>query len=281
MNPDELAHIANEIRQDVIRMIAAAGSGHPGGSLGMADIFAALYLAPVLKHNPKRPNDPTRDRLFLSNGHICPVWYATLAHAGYFPRRELLTLRQLGSRLQGHPHRGSLPGVEHPSGPLGQGIGQSVGCALAAQMDGSNFRVYCVTSDGEHDEGATWEAIMLAAKYKLANLTVIVDRNYIQISGNTEDVMPLDPLRAKYEAFNWNVVEIDGHDTPSFIAACERARETTDRPTAIIARTTPGKGVDFMEGKYEWHGRAPNAGEAAMALAQLRTLGGRIGSEHE
>jgi len=278
----QLERKANAIRQDIIRMLLAAGSGHSAGPLGMADIFTALYFGGVLRHDPKHPDDPERDRLFLSNGHICPVWYATLAHAGYLPRAEMLkSLRKMGSRLQGHPHRKSLPPIENPSGPLGQGLSQAVGYAYAARMDRRAFQVFCVMSDGEHDEGQTWEAALFAGKHRLASITAIMDRNNIQIDGNTEDIMPLEPLRAKYEAFNWHVLEIDGNNIEEVVDACNRAKAITEKPVMILAHTIPGKGVDFMEFQYEWHGKPPNTEEATRALAQLRTLGGRIHGEQE
>ncbi len=263
-------------------MLVAAGSGHSAGPLGMADIFTALYFH-ILKHDPKKPNDPKRDRVFLSNGHIAPIWYATLAHAGYLSRQEMLTsLRKLGSRLQGHPHRKSLPPIENPSGPLGQGISQAVGYALAAQLDSANFETFCLMSDGELDEGQVWEAFMFAGNKKLHQLTVIIDRNNIQIDGLTEQIMPLESLRAKLEAFNWHVLEIDGHNLQAIIDACNSAKAIYERPVAIIAHTIPGKGVEFMEFKYEWHGKPPAPGaEAEQALHDLRTLGGKICSEHQ
>src|SRR3989338_8330472 len=218
----ELSSHAAEIRKTIVEMLAAAGSGHLAGPLGMSDIFAALYFR-VLKHDPKDPEWAERDRLMLSNGHIVPVRYATMAHAGYFPVEECLTLRKFGSRLQGHPERDKLPGMETTSGPLGSGLSQSSGYAYAARMDGKDFRVFCAMSDGEQEEGNTWEAAMFAGKYRLANLTAIMDRNNIQIDGNTEDVMPLEPMRDKYEAFNWHVIEVDGHNIPQFVAACEEA----------------------------------------------------------
>ena len=270
---------ANQIRQDIVKMLVEAGSGHSAGPLGMADIFTALYFH-VLNHDPKHPEWPGRDRLILSNGHICPVRYVTMAHAGYFPISELKTLRKLGSRLQGHPHRTSLPGLETTSGPLGSGLSQAVGMALAAKMDKSSHRIYCAMSDGEHDAGQTWEAIMLAAKYKLNNLTGIVDRNNIQIDGYTEDIMPLDDLKNKYESFNWHVLEIDGHNMREFVEACAKAEAIFEKPTVIIARTIPGKGVDFMENKFEWHGKPPNGEEAQIALRELRTLQGQIEASH-
>ncbi|MBI2052443.1 MAG: transketolase [Candidatus Sungbacteria bacterium] len=270
---------ANQIRQDIIAMLVEAGSGHSAGPLGMADIFSALYFH-VLKHDPKHPEWPGRDRLILSNGHICPVRYAAMAHAGYFPLSELKTLRKLGTRLQGHPHRLSLAGLETTSGPLGSGLSQAAGMALALKIDGAPNRVYCAMSDGEHDAGQTWEAVMFAAKYKLNNLTGIIDRNNIQIDGFTEDIMPLDDLKDKYESFNWHVIEINGHNIREFVDACAQTEAIFEKPTVIIARTIPGKGVDFMEGKFEWHGKPPNKEEAVVALRELRTLQGQIEAGH-
>ena len=287
----DLQNKANEIRQDIIKMLLEAGSGHSAGPLGMADVFTALYFGEVMSYDPKNPKWEERDRLILSNGHICPVLYATLAHAGFFPHSELMTLRKLGSRLQGHPERGKLPGVETTSGPLGSGLAQAAGYAHAARIPPSHkategqgmprWRVYCVTSDGEHDEGNHWEAVAFAGKYNLSNLTVFVDRNGIQIDGYTEDVMPLEPLRAKYEAFNWSVLEVDGHNIEEVIDAANHAKAIHDNPTVIICRTIPGKGVEFMENLPEWHGKPPNLGETIEALNDLRTLGGKIKSEHD
>lgn len=271
---------ANAIRESVIEMLLEAGSGHSAGPLGMADIFSALYFH-VLNHKPKKPEWALRDRVILSNGHICPVQYATLAHAGYFPVAELQTLRKIGSRLQGHPHRGVLPGVETTSGPLGSGLSQAIGVALAARLDGKKYRTYCLTSDGEHDEGNHWEAVMFAGKYKLSTLTTIVDRNNIQIDGYTEHVMPLESLREKYEAFRWNVVTIDGHNIRAFVDALYEAQAIYEKPTVVIAHTIPGRGVSFMERDYRWHGKPPNRAEGRRALGELRTLGKRIASEHE
>ncbi|MBU0648568.1 transketolase [Patescibacteria group bacterium] len=271
MASKELRKKANLIRQDIINMVAAAGSGHPAGALGMADIFAALYFK-IAKINPKRPNWPDRDRIFLSNGHICPVLYATLARRGYFKTEELATLRRLGSRLQGHPHRTALPGVENTSGPLGQGLGQACGSALAARLNNKKYHVYCVMSDGEQDCGSTWEAAMFAGKNRLSNITAIMDRNNIQIDGYTEDVMPLEPLRQKYESFNWRVIEVDGHNLDEFIGAANRARKIEEKPVMIIAHTVPGKGVSFMEYDYRWHGKAPNGKEAKKALKGLNAI---------
>ncbi len=273
-----LEKVANTLRQDIVKMLVKAGSGHSAGPLGMADVFTALYFH-VLHHRPKQPAWAQRDRLFLSCGHICPVRYAAMARAGYVPLKTLGTLRKLGSVLQGHPEFRRLPALEHTSGPLGQGSSVAVGAALAAQMDGARHRAYCVLSDGEHQEGQVWEAIMFAGKNRLSNLTFIVDRNNIQIDGNTEDIMPLEPLADKYRAFNWHVLEIDGHNIREIVEACETAKRITEKPTVIIARTIPGRGVDFMENKYQWHGIPPKADQANEALRELRTLRGKIMSE--
>ena len=277
----QLEEKANAIRQDIIRMLEHAGSGHTAGPLDLADIFTALYFN-ILKHNPKDPDWPERDILILSNGHCVPVRYATMAHAGYFERKELMTLRKFGSRLQGHPERLRLPGMETTSGPLGSGLSQSSGMAKALQILKDDHRwVYCITSDGEMDEGNYWEAAMFAAKYKLHNLIAIVDRNNIQIDGYTENIMPLEDLHAKWEAFGWHVQEIDGHNIESIIDACSMARAIVERPSVIIAHTIPGKGVPFMEYDYHWHGMMHNSQEAKDALRKLRTLGGKIRGEHE
>lgn len=262
---------ANLIRQDIIKMLFEAGSGHSAGALGMADIFSALYFH-ILNHDPAKPNWNERDRLILSNGHICPVLYASMARAGYFPVSELQTLRKLGSRLQGHPHRTALPGLETTSGPLGSGLSQAAGLALAGRMDNAKWRVFCLLSDGEQDEGNTWEGVMLAGKYKLHNLTAVIDRNNIQIDGFTEDIMPLESLRAKYEAFNWHVLEIDGHNMQEIIDSFDKAKAIFEKPTVIIAHTIPGKGVSFMENKWQWHGKPPNKEETKLALNELRSL---------
>ncbi|MDP4007545.1 MAG: transketolase [bacterium] len=277
----QLEKKANEIRQDIIKMLVKAGSGHSAGPLGMADIFCALYFS-VLNHNPKKPLWEERDRLILSNGHICPVRYAAMAHAGYFPRKELLTLRKFGSRLQGHPERTRLPALETTSGPLGSGLSQAAGMAYVGKViDKKKWRVYCAMSDGEQETGQIWEAALFAGKNKLNNLVGIIDRNNIQIDGFTEDIMPLEPLKEKYEAFNWHVLEIDGHNIEQIIDACGMAKAIQEKPTLIIANTIPGKGVSFMENKFEWHGKPPTSEEAKKALHDLRTLGGRIVSEHE
>ncbi len=279
----ELELIANDIRESIISMLVEAGSGHTAGPLGMADIFTALYFD-VLRHKPEEPSWPERDRLVLSNGHINPVLYATMAHAGYFPVEELKTLRKFGSRLQGHPHREYLPMLETSSGPLGSGLSQAVGMAIADRMDqgiASSKYFYCLMSDGELQEGNSWEAIMLAGKEKLRNLIAIVDRNNIQIDGYTENIMPLEPLSVKWESFNWHVQEIDGHNIEAIIDAINQAKAVFEKPSVIIARTIPGKGVREFERKFEWHGKPPNKEEAAIALNELRTLGGKIKSEHK
>jgi transketolase len=276
----ELELKANEARQLLIETLLEAGSGHSAGPLGMTDIFTAFYFH-ILNHDPKNPDWEDRDRFILSNGHICPIRYVSMAQAGYFPIEELKTLRKLNSRLQGHPHRTILPGVETTSGPLGEGISQAIGIALAARLDKKNYQTYVVASDGEHQEGNTWEAAMYAGKMRLNNLTLVIDRNNIQIDGNTEDIMPLEPLRDKYEAFNWQVLEVDAHNMRSFIDTVREARAVYEKPTCIIAHTIPGKGVDFMEKDYTWHGKPPNKEEAVTALNALRTLQGKINSEHE
>ena len=276
----ELEETAIKIRELIIPTLLEAGSGHSAGPLGMADIFAALYFH-IANIDPKKPDMPNRDRIVLSNVHICPVMFVTMALRGFFPVEELKTLRKLNSRLQGHPHRQALPGIENTSGPLGEGISQAIGMALAAKLDKKNYHVYCLTSDGEHQEGNTWEAVMSAAKFKLDNLTVIIDRNNIQIDGYTENIMPLETMRYKYESFNWFVLEIDGHNISEFVNAVNHAKTIHDQPTVIIAHTIPGKGVSFMENQYLWHGKPPNVEEAKKALKELRTLEGKITSEHE
>lgn len=279
----ELQLKANDIRQSIIEMLTEAGSGHTAGPLGMADIFTYLFFY-GLKHDPDKPDWNERDRFVLSNGHICPVLYATMAHTGYFDVKELLTLRKLGSRLQGHPHREFLSFVETSSGPLGSGLAQTVGMALANRIDEGQTTTkyfYCSLGDGELDEGQNWEAIMLAGKEKLHNIIAIVDRNNIQIDGYTEDVMPLNPLTDKWEAFNWHVQEIDGHNFEAIDTAIAQAKSTFGKPSVIIAHTIPGKGVPEFERLPVWHGKAPNKEESARALQVLRTLAGKIQSEHE
>jgi len=278
---EQLEMKANDIRKDIIRMLENAGSGHSAGPLGLGDIFTALYFD-IAQIDPKNPDDPDRDIIMLSNGHCVPVQYATMAHAGFFPKEELMTLRKLGSRLQGHPERTKLPGLENTSGPLGCGLSQACGMALAMNMNKQIHRwIYVVMGDGELDEGNIWEAAMLASKYRLGNIIGIIDRNNIQIDGPTEMVMPLEDLRAKWEAFGWHVLEVDGNNIEAFIETCALARAIVNRPVAIIAQTIPGKGVDFMEFQYAWHGKPPNHEEAKKALHELRTLGGKIRSEHE
>ena len=276
----ELELKAEAIRETIIEMLVAAGSGHTAGPMGMADIFAAFYFH-ILKHDPKNPGWEERDRLILSNGHIVPVRYAAMAHAGYFPIEECLTLRKFGSRLQGHPERLRLPGLETTSGPLGSGLSQAAGYAYGARMDGKKFRVYCCMSDGEQDAGNVWEGAMFAGANKLSNLTAVMDRNNIQINGMTENVMPLENLRQKYEAFNWHVIEVDGHNIREFIDAIEQAKAIYEKPTLILAHTIPGKGISEIEFDYTWHGKAPSKEEAEKFLKELRTLKGKIVSEHE
>lgn len=300
-----LEEMASTIRQDIIEELTAAGSGHTAGPLGMTDIFTALYFH-ILHHDPKKPDWSERDRLVLSNGHICPVQYPTMARAGYFPIEEVKTLRRFGTRLQGHPHRTALPGLETTSGPLGSGLSQAVGMAIAAKMDAStrsigsgqsnspqvkrNINIYCLMSDGEQQCGQTWEAAMLAGKLKLDNLTALIDRNNIQIDGMTEDIMPLESLRAKYEAFNWHVLEIDGHNFEKIVGAFEEAQAIFEKPVLIIAHTIPGKGVPEIEFDFRWHGVPPGKGptdvfsaesQSKEFLVRLRTLDGKIKSEHE
>ena len=271
----ELETRAEKIRETIIEMLVAAGSGHTAGPLGMADIFTAFYFH-ILNHDPKQPEWEERDRLVLSNGHICPVLYATLAHAGYFPVEECMTLRKFGSRLQGHPERTRLPGLETTSGPLGEGLSQAAGMALALRMNGTKQRVYCLMSDGEQQEGNVWEAAMFAGKEKLGNLTAVMDRNNIQIDGMTEDVMPLEPIADKYRAFNWHVIEVNGNDIPAFISAAEEAQAVFEKPTLILAHTVPGRGVADIEFDYHWHGKPPTKEEGKKFLKEIRTMNGSI-----
>jgi len=278
---NEIQEKANEMRKDIIRMLEHAGSGHSAGPLGLADIFATLYLA-VLKHDPQDPYWEERDLLILSNGHCVPVLYAAMAMVGYFPKTELMTLRKLGSRLQGHPERAKLPGLETTSGPLGSGLSQAAGMAKVLQMENNHSRwVYVTMGDGELNEGNVWEAAMFVSKYNLSNITAIIDRNNIQIDGNTEVVMPLEDLKAKWESFGWHVLEIDGHNIEDILDACNMAKAIVEKPVMIIAHTIPGKGVDFMEYDFKWHGTPPDHDQAKEALHQLRTLGGKIRGEHE
>ena len=279
---------ARDIRATIIEMLIAAKSGHTAGPLGMADIFAAMYFH-VLAHDPKNPSWEERDRLVLSNGHIAPVLYATMAHAGYFPVAECLTLRKFGSRIQGHPERTKLPGLETTSGPLGSGLSQASGMAYGLRMDGKKNRIFCLMSDGEQQEGNTWEAVMFAGKNKLSNLTAVMDRNNIQIDGMTEDVMPLEPLADKYRAFNWHVIEVDGHNIEEFCDAVDKAKAIYEKPTLILAHTIPGKGVKEIEFDYRWHGNPPGKGPADVIpadkqgevfLKEIRSMGGKIPNEY-
>lgn len=266
----ELKEKARDIRISIIEMLVEAGSGHTAGALGMADIFAYLYFI-GLKHDPKRPNWEERDRLILSNGHICPVLYSAMAHSGYFPVSELKTLRKFGSRLQGHPHRDFLPMLETSSGPLGSGLSQTVGMALADRIDKKERTFFCIMSDGELDEGNSWEAIMLAGKEKLGNITAIIDRNNIQISGFTDEVMPLEPLAKKWENFGWHVQVIDGNDFNAIDDAIVKAKWVGNKPSVIIAKTIPGKGVKAWENKWQWHGKPPTKEEGEMAIKELKS----------
>lgn len=273
----QLEKKANEIRQTIIDILEDAGSGHTAGPLGMTDIFTAFYFH-ILNHDPKNPDWEDRDRFILSNGHIVPVRYATMAHAGYFPLEEAKTLRKFGSRLQGHPERSALPGLESTSGPLGSGLSQAAGMALAAKLDKKKHRVYCLMGDGEQNAGNIWEAAMFASKYKLNNLTGIIDRNNIQINGMTEEVMPLEPLREKYEAFGWYVLDIDAHNMEEIVEAAEKAKAVYEKPTMIIAHAIAGKGIKEIEFDYHWHGSPPNTEQEKKWLKELRTLAGKIES---
>jgi len=277
---DEMYGMANSMREDLIKMLVKAGSGHSAGPLGMMEVFTALYFH-ILNHDPKKPDWEERDRLILSNGHICPARYTVMAHAGYFPHEWLWTLRKWGSPLQGHPEREKLPGVETTSGPLGSGLSQAAGMAYAGLMDKKKWWVYCAMSDGEQEAGQTWEAAMFAAKNKLFNLIGIIDRNNIQINGFTEDVMPLEPLKDRYEAWGWHVQDVDGHNIQALIDAVNQAKAIFNKPSLIIAHTIPGRGVEFMERDFTWHGKPPKPDEAVEALKLIRTLGGKIRSEHE
>jgi len=270
---------AEAIRETIIKMLVAAGSGHTAGPLGMADIFTAFYFH-ILNHDAQNPEWEERDRLVLSNGHICPVLYATMAQVGYFPIEECLTLRKFDSRLQGHPERFRLPGLETTSGPLGEGLSQAAGMAYAFRMDDKRQRIYCLMSDGEQEEGNIWEAAMFAGKYKLHNLIAVMDRNNIQIDGMTEDVMPLEPIADKYRAFNWHVIEVNGNDIRAFVAAVEEAKAIYEKPTLIIAHTIPGKGVPDIEFDYRWHGKPPTAEEGKRFLKEIRTMGGTLPHEY-
>jgi transketolase len=280
---------ARDIRISIIEMLTLAGSGHTAGPLGMADVFTTLY-GRVLKHDPENPTWGERDRVILSNGHIAPVLYATMSHFGYFPLNELKTLRKFGSRLQGHPHRGYLPGVETSSGPLGSGLSQAIGMCLAdklnhntssqTKMDEDRKYFYCLMSDGELNEGQNWEAFMLAGKERLGNLICLIDRNNIQIDGFTEDIMPLEPLDKKLEAFNFDVQVINGNSITEIFNAIQKAKTTFNKPSVIICKTTPGKGVPEFEFDFHWHGKPPNNEEAEHAIKDLRNLGRHIEGDH-
>ncbi|MEE9322967.1 MAG: transketolase [Candidatus Aenigmarchaeota archaeon] len=265
---DEMKKVAKDVRKDIIKMTTEAGSGHPGGSLSSVEIMVSLYFH-VMNHNPKDHKWEKRDRFVLSKGHVCPVLYSTLARSGYFPADELVTLRKLGSRLQGHPDRKKLPYLEISCGSLGQGLSIAVGMSIGLRMDKKDQRVYCLMGDGECDEGQIWEAAMSGAHYNLDNLCGIVDVNGLQIDGRTKDVMSLEPLEKKWEAFGWNVIEIDGHSFEQLIKAFEEANNIKGKPTVILANTVKGKGVSFMEHKAEWHGKAPTKEEAEIALKDL------------
>jgi len=275
----EIETRATDIRATIIDMLVHAKSGHTAGPLGMADIFAALYFY-ILKHDSQNPDWEERDRLILSNGHTVPVRYSAMAHAGYFPVAECATLRKFGSRLQGHPERTRLPGLETTSGPLGSGLSQAAGMAYAARMDGKKWRVYCMMSDAEQQAGNTWEGAMFAGANRLSNITGIIDRNNIQINGMTEDVMPLESLRAKYEAFGWHVIEVDGHNIEALIDAAEEAKAIYEKPTMLIAHTIPGKGIPDIEFDYRWHGKPPTKEEAEKFLKHIRTCGGKVLGEY-
>ncbi|MFH1520312.1 MAG: transketolase [Candidatus Micrarchaeota archaeon] len=267
LSEKDLKLMANTIRQDIVKMLTEAKSGHPGGSLGLVDLFTVLYFN-SMNHDPKKPNWSDRDRFVLSNGHVCPVLYTTLANAGYFPKEELMELRKLGSKLQGHPHRGSVPGIENSSGPLGQGISQAVGMAIVAKREHTNWKVYSVIGDGEMNEGQVWEAFLCAAKYKLDNLIVFIDRNNIQIDGTSDDVLPLEPLVDKMKSFGFETVEVDGNNISELLRVLGSPK-FNNKPYAIIAKTIPGKGVSFMENKFGWHGKAPNKEQGEQAIKEL------------
>ncbi len=265
----DLKIIANKLRTHVIEMTSAAGSGHPGGSLSSADLMAALYFR-VMNHRPEEPDWEGRDRFVLSKGHVAPILYASLAEAGYFPVEELLTLRKINSRLQGHPVKGRLPGVEMSTGSLGQGLSMAAGMALAAKIDGKKHNVYCLLGDGELQSGMNWEAAMFSSHYKLNNLIAFVDRNSLQISGDTEDVVSIEPLAAKWKAFGWRVKTIDGHNIKKILSACAWAGKAKDRPTVLILKTIKGSGVSFMENNADFHGKSCNPEEMECAERELK-----------
>jgi transketolase len=264
----ELEKMAKQLRRRVIAMIATAGSGHPGGSLSAADIVTALYFK-VMRHDPKNPRWPDRDRFILSKGHVAPILYAALAECGYFPVEELSTLRKLDSRLQGHTDRTLTPGVEMSAGSLGQGLSFGIGVALAARLDKRGYQAYVLLGDGECEEGQVWEAAMFAPHFQMDNLTAIVDNNGLQLDGRCCDIMGIEPLADKWRAFNWHVLEINGHDMSQILQALKEARQIKQRPTVIIAHTVKGKGVSFMENNVDFHGKAPTPQEAEIALKEL------------
>ncbi|PSN91050.1 transketolase [Candidatus Marsarchaeota G2 archaeon OSP_D] len=266
---ERLQAISRQIRKDILEMLSEAGSGHPGGSLSAVELVVALYFAKMV-HNPLDPRWADRDRFLLSKGHAAPLLYAVLAECGYFPKSELKTLRKLGSRLQGHPDPTKLPGVEIPGGPEGIGLSEGVGMALAARLDRKSYRVYVLMGDGELNEGEVWEAAMAAAKYKLDNLTAIVDRNGVQQDGLTEQIMPIEPVANKWRAFNWNVIEVDGYDFEQILGAIDEARSVRNKPTVIVAYTTKGKGVEFMEWQSEYHGKVPDKQTVQKAIEELQ-----------
>jgi transketolase len=268
----DLKKISNQIRMDIVRSLAKAGSGHLGGSLGLADVFTALYFQ-ILNHKPDNPFWEDRDRLILSIGHVAPVLYTSLAQAGYFQKKELLTLRKIGSRLQGHPGReNGLPGLELSAGSLGQGLSVAVGLALAAKMDQKKWKVFSVQGDGELQEGSIWEAAMSASHHKLENLIAIIDRNGLQIDGKTSDIMEIEPLVDKWKAFGWRVFECDGHDFEDLINTFHKAKESITKPTAIIAHTVMGKGIKEIEGDFRWHGKAPTQEQAKRFIEELKGI---------
>lgn len=280
MSMRDLERKAYDLRQDVIKMLVEAKSGHSAGPLGLAEFFTVMYFH-VLKHDPKNPAWPERDRLCMSCGHVVPIRYAAMIEAGYIEQDAIKTLRKFGSKLQGHPGYVDWPAVEHSSGPLGQGLSVAIGMALSARMNNEKHWIYCLMSDGEQDEGQIWEAAMFAGKNRINNLIGFIDRNNIQIDGVTEDVMPLEPLRKKWEAFNWHVMDVDGHNVEQIIDAINTAKAVREKPSLIILHTIPGKGVDFMEYDFNWHGKPPKPEEAKIALQELRTLQGQITGEHE
>ncbi len=267
--PEQIQRKANELRLHVIEMTTAAGSGHPGGSLSSADLIASLYFS-VMRHDPKNPQWEDRDRFVLSKGHVAPVLYAALAEAGYFPVEDLKTLRKIGSKLQGHPVRGKVPGVEMSTGSLGQGLSMACGIALAGKMDKKDYYTYCLLGDGELQSGQNWEAAMFAVQYKLSNLIAFVDRNRLQIEGDTEKVMALDSLTEKFLAFGWNVYEIDGHNIQHILGSIKVAKDNADAPSIIVMNTIKGKGVSFMEGNAGFHGRACKPDEYEIAVRELK-----------